>query len=144
MLVMVLSGYCLFMSVLWRMVFLYNSSLANSYSQADPRPYRGAPKAHRSSIRRTLEGFVPRRHLRPTAGRAIPVPYPPRATAHTEMRRRHDRINHRGSPLGCRQEPWRVDSSLSFMQRNGSSLGRVERADYAITFDMIPERVEFR
>jgi hypothetical protein len=41
------------------------------------------------------------------------------------------------------QGPWRVDNGLNFSQRHGSSLGRGERADYAITFDLIPIRVDF-
>ena len=58
--------------VIWRSLLLA-VSLVNS--QVDPKPYRGALEAHRNPIGRIPKGSAPRRHLRPTAGRAIPIPF---------------------------------------------------------------------
>lgn len=81
-------------------------------------------------------GFAPRRHLRPTAGRGVTVPYhrgPRRTLEYAGGTIEWTSGAHPSTPPGT------VEGRRRF-QLYGSSLGRVEQVICEITSDMIPER----
>jgi len=118
--------------VIWRSLLLA-VSLANS--KVDPRPYRGAPKAHRNSIRPTPKeigpSLSPETHSRESDPHS--VPYPPRTTVHTEVCRQHNRAGLRDPPLDATRNRGGLTVGSALRSAMALLCARVGRADYGVT-----------
>ena len=79
------------------------------------------------------QGFNPRHHLGPTAGKGAPVPHPPRTTAHTGVCRWYDRESLGDSPLETTRNRGGLTVGRALCSVMALLWARVERADYATT-----------